>query len=210
MDTSLFLKGLLLGFSIAAPVGPIGLLCIRRTLADGRSSGLCTGLGAATADAMYGGVAAFGVTVVMDTLAGQALWLRILGGLFLCGLGLRTFCAEPASRAAAGEGGSLPRAYFSTLLLTLSNPVTIFSFAAVFAGMGVDGARAGYFPAATLVLGTFTGSAAWWLLLSSGVSLVRSRFTPTAMRWVNRVSGITILIFGLVALAASLPVFSGR
>ena len=202
MDAIIVLRGLLLGLSIAAPVGPIGVLGIRRTLSAGRSMGLASGLGAATADATYGAVAAFGLTVVSSFLISQQLWLRLLGGAFLCYLGVRTFLAVPATEAArAGEGG-LAGAYLSTFFLTITNPLTILSFAAIFAGLGLGATGADAGAALGLVLGVFLGSALWWLLLSGVVSLLRARFDLRAMRWVNRGSGLLILSFGVLSLTS--------
>lgn len=200
MDWTIPLRGLLLGFSIAAPVGPIGVLCIRRTLAHGRPSGLVSGLGAATADGIYGSIAAFGLTFISTLLVDQQMWLRLLGGTFLCYLGIRTFLAKPAT-SAASEGKGLAGAYLSTFLLTITNPLTIVSFAAVFAGLGVS-AGGDYVSAALLVLGVFIGSALWWFLLSGGVSLFRSRIDPVALRWMNRISGTVITGLGVLALAS--------
>lgn len=204
MDIGLFARGMILGFSIAAPVGPIGVLCIRRTLAAGRLTGLVSGLGAATADAFYGTVAAFGLTAVSSLLVHQQTALRIIGGLFLGYLGVRTLLMPPAQQAAkTRQRRALLSNYLSTLGLTLTNPATIFSFVAIFAGLGWAGTReAGYGSAALLVLGVFCGSALWWLILSTGVSLVRARFTPRLMQWVNRGSGMIILAFGVVAIAS--------
>ena len=199
----MLLRGLVIGFSIAAPVGPIGVLCIRRTLADGRAVGFAAGLGAATADALYGAVAGFGLTVVSTALVGQQGWLRLIGGAFLCWLGARTFLARPAEAAApATLGAGLAGAYASTLALTLTNPMTILSFAAVFAGLGVGAAGGGYGAAAVLVLGVFAGSALWWLVLSGAVGLLRHRVTPRGLRWVNRASGTIIAGFGALALGS--------
>ncbi len=200
MNLSLFVRGLLIGFSIAAPVGPIGVLCIRRTLADGRLAGLLTGLGAATADALYGCIAGFGLTMVSDMLVDQQVWIRLIGGCFLCYLGLKTLVAVPAEPTTPAAESSLLQTYTSTLLLTLTNPMTILSFAAIFAGLGVAGASAGYRSAGLLVLGVLLGSALWWCLLSGGVGFFRDRVTPRALRWVNRLSGTMILAFGVVAL----------
>jgi threonine/homoserine/homoserine lactone efflux protein len=202
MNAALLLRGLAIGFSIAAPVGPIGVLCIRRTLAQGRVHGLVSGLGAATADAVYGLVAGFGLTFVSDALVGQQFWLRLGGGLFLCYLGVRTFLAAPAEEAESARAVGLVGSYASTLVLTLTNPVTILSFAAVFAGLGLAGAGEEYGAALTLVLGVFGGSALWWLLLSAVAGWLRTRLTPRALRWVNRISGIVITGFGLVALSS--------
>ena len=201
---ALVLRGFILGLAIAAPVGPIGVLCIRRTLAQGRPFGFVSGLGAATADAIYGCIAALGLTAISALLVRQQDLLRLLGGLFLCYLGVKTLLARPTDRSAAAEGQGLGSAYFSTLLLTLTNPITILSFIAVFAGLGVGRSGNGYGAAAAIVLGVFLGSATWWFLLSGGVSLVRDKFDARAMLWVNRISGAIILGFGVAALASLL------
>jgi len=194
------LRGIIIGFSIAAPVGPIGVLCIRRTLAEGRVFGFVSGLGAATADAIYGCIAGFGLTFISDILIGRQVWLRLAGGVFLCYLGIKNFLARPAEQAASASGRGLIGAYASTLLLTLTNPVTILSFAAVFAGLGMANASGNHGSAATLVLGVFTGSVLWWLVLSNVASLFRTKFNTRALRWVNRISGIVVTGFGLTAL----------
>ena len=200
MDSRFLLRGLLLGFAIAAPVGPIGVLCIRRTLAEGRAAGLVSGLGAATADAVYGCVAAFGLTFISSLLVGQQGWIRLVGGLFLCYLGLKTFLATPAEEPAVARDGGLLGDYASTFFLTLTNPMTILSFTAIFAGLGIGSAAGNYASAALLVLGVFTGSALWWLILSGGVSMFRTKLGVTSLRWVNRISGMIIVGFGLLAL----------
>jgi threonine/homoserine/homoserine lactone efflux protein len=200
MDLSLFLRGLLIGFSIAAPVGPIGILCIRRTLAEGRASGFLSGLGAATADALYGCVAGFGLTVVSAFLVDQRAWIQLIGGVFLLALGVRTLRSKPAERAAqASAGRGLAGSYLSTLLLTLTNPMTIISFAGIFAALGVAETGGSLAAAAWLVAGVFAGSAAWWLLLSGGVGLMRDRIASGVLLWVNRASGAVLLAFGAVA-----------
>src|SRR5579884_3922324 len=201
-----FLRGLLIGFSIAAPVGPIGVLCIRRTLANGRLAGLLSGLGAATADAGYGAVGAFGLTAVSTVLVGQQHWLRLLGGIFLLYLGMKTFRSRPAEKAAGSRPAlGLAGMYLSTLALTLTNPATILSFAAVFAGLGLaTSAHGDYARAAQVVAGVFLGSALWWLILSSLVDLARGRLNPTSLGWANRLSGVILTAFGLLALASLL------
>jgi threonine/homoserine/homoserine lactone efflux protein len=174
------------------------VLCIRRTLAQGRAAGLISGLGAATADALYGSVAAFGLTFIADALIGQQTWL----GAFLCYLGIKTFVAKPAEMAASARTTGLAGAYASTFFLTLTNPMTILSFAAIFAGLGLGSGDGGLLTAGLTVLGVFVGSALWWLTLSSGVSLLAGRFNARAMRWVNRLSGVIIAGFGLLALVS--------
>lgn len=196
------LRGLAIGFCIAAPVGPIGVLCIRRTLAQGRASGFISGLGAATADAAYGAVAAFGLTAVTAFLTGEQQWLRLVGGVFLLYLGGKTFFSRPSASSAAAKNAGLAADYLSTLLLTLTNPATIFSFIAVFAGLGLGG-TAGDFPAALqLVAGVFLGSAFWWLLLSGGVGWFREKLGPAQLLGVNWISGLIIAGFGVAALVS--------
>jgi threonine/homoserine/homoserine lactone efflux protein len=194
-----FFQGAIIGFAIAAPVGPIGVLCIRRTLSNGRVAGLASGLGAATADATYGGIAGFGVTFLSALLISQQVPIRLLGGVFLLFLGVRTFLSVPRDPHRKPEG-SLAGDYFSTFALTLSNPVTIVAFAAIFAGLGVTGQGGDYTAAAFLVSGVFAGSAFWWVILSSVVSAFRSAFDLGRMRWVNRISGVVIAGFGAAAL----------
>lgn len=199
------LKGLLVGFSIAAPVGPIGLLCIRRTLADGPAAGFASGMGAASADAVYGAIAGLGLAAVTDWMMGWEAALRLVGGAVLLWLGLATLRARPAERAAEARGAAgLAGAYASTFALTLANPATIISFLAVFGGLGLAGGS-DWTGAAALVLGVFAGSALWWLGLSTGVGLLRAKVTTGAMLWINRVSGAVLMGFGVAALATLLP-----
>jgi threonine/homoserine/homoserine lactone efflux protein len=205
----LLFRGIIIGFSIAAPVGPIGVLVIRRTLADGRTKGLISGLGAATADAIYGTLAGFGLTVISRFLIAQSDWLRLFGGGFLVYLGIRTFLARPAELETTAESSSeqptskpgLFGAYASTFLLTITNPLTILSFAGVLAGLGIGETGGDPQLAMILVLGVFTGSALWWLALSTGIGLFRRRIKPAALQWVNRISGLVITGAGLFALS---------
>jgi len=188
-----FLKGLALGFSIAAPVGPIGLLCIRRTLDAGFMAGFCGGVGTAVADAAYAAVAAFGLTAVAAVLTSAAVPLQITGIAVLAWLGLSTLRAAP--RTETGARADAPGGLFvQTFFLTLTNPATILSFAAVFAGLGLaaGGGRASAF---ALVIGTFLGSLAWWFVLAGSISLMRHKLTPTALRWINRAAGGALLVF---------------
>ncbi|HET6946364.1 MAG TPA: LysE family transporter [bacterium] len=198
--SAFFLRGLLIGFSIAAPVGPIGVLCIRRTLTEGRAAGLVSGLGAATADAFYGAIAALGLTFVSSLLVREQVWLRLVGGLFLIHLGIRAFTSEPTPlRGDGARSLTLGSAYLTTLALTITNPMTILSFAAIFAGLGVAAAR-DYATAGALVAGVFSGSALWWLILSGAAAMVGTRLRPETLRWVNRAAGVVITAFGVAAL----------
>lgn len=199
---SLLIESALIGFAIAAPVGPIGILCIRRTLAHGIWHGVASGLGAATADALYGSIIALGLTAVAGFILNLSEALGIIGGLFLLYLGVTTF-RSPISGSADGAG-YLPRKsltfnYLSTLALTVTNPMTIMMFMGVFAGFS-ESITTGASGAGLIVLGVFLGSAAWWLILSAAVGLLRTRITPGTLVWINRVSGVVICIFALRAL----------
>jgi threonine/homoserine/homoserine lactone efflux protein len=200
MSIHFLFRGLIIGISIAAPVGPIGILCIRRSLAQGQLSGFVSGLGAATADGVYGCVAAFGLTFISDALIEQKLWIRLLGGAFLLFLGIKTILAEPATERGSAARMSLIGAYASTFVLTLTNPMTILSFTAVFAGLGVGSTGGDYLSAGLVVGGVFLGSATWWLTLSTLVGLFRKKFSDKSMRWVNRAAGAILCGFGVFAL----------
>jgi threonine/homoserine/homoserine lactone efflux protein len=205
----LFIKGLVIGFAIAAPVGPIGLLCIRRTIAGGHLHGFISGLGAAGADALYGAVAVFGLTLVSEFLIDHVRGLSLAGGLFLLYLGASEWRSRPPDPSTPGsvDVSGLAHDFTSTFVLTLANPMTVLSFFAIFTGLGIvspagefAASEGGYGPLAVLVIGVFLGSAAWWLTLSSGVGLVRHHIDVTAMMWLNRIAGTLVIGFGLYAL----------
>jgi threonine/homoserine/homoserine lactone efflux protein len=209
MDFSLFLRGLIIGFSIAAPVGPIGILCIRRSLANGAPSGFISGLGAAAADALYGSIAAFGLTAVSSLLVSGQNLLRLAGGVFLGYLGVRILLARPASVGLSAvsppASPGLAADFASTFALTLTNPMTILSFTLIFSSLGVAATGGSYLTALMIVLGVFSGSALWWLLLAGLASGFRARFLrPAGLVWVNRLSGAIIAGFGLALLAGLL------
>jgi threonine/homoserine/homoserine lactone efflux protein len=191
----LFAQSLLIGFSIAAPVGPIGLLTIQRTLNRGAAAGLATGMGAAVADAAYGAVGAFGVTVLIQALTAARLPLAIGGAAFLLWMAWSIWRAPVAERAAqAGSGTDLLRCFAGTFVLTLSNPATILSFIAVF------GALAGRLQVAspwTMIAGVLIGSALWWLLLATAVGRLRERFDARWRRRVNLASAAVLAGFAL-------------
>jgi len=195
-----FIKGIIIGLSIAVPVGPIGILCVRRTLTQGRLIGFLSGLGAATADAFYGAVAGFGLTFLSNFVIGQQTGLRLIGGGLLCVIGIKTFLSRPVEQGSPVGKDTPWRAFLSTLVLTLTNPMTILFFAAVFAGLVVGRGGNHYVSAAILVSGVFIGSASWWLILSGFTGLLRELFNVKRMQWLNRVSGLIIVGFGLMAL----------
>jgi threonine/homoserine/homoserine lactone efflux protein len=203
MDAALFVRGLVLGLSVAAAVGPMAILCIRRTLAQGQLIGLATGVGIATADGCYSLIAAFGLTFVSDALIEQRLWLELIGGGFLCYLGVRIARSRPAGAAPATvQVREVASAYGSALALTMTNPMTIVAFAAMFAGLGL--AEAGnYGSGGLLVLGVFLGSTGWWLALTTAVRAARSRLTETVLYRINVVAGAVILAFGVSAIAST-------
>ena len=194
-------RGFVIGFSIAAPVGPIGLLCINRSLTGGFASGFVSGLGAASADGLYGILAASGLVTLCNLLVTGQQVISLLGGAFLCYLGVKVFrTAAFSGESARGAEGSLTGNYLSTLALTLTNPMTILSFTAIFAGLGLGSTTGGTAAALCLVLGVFSGSAAWWLFLAGTTSLFRKRISPGLMAWVNRAAGAILIAFGLAAL----------
>ncbi len=199
MDPTFLARGLAIGLTIAAAVGPISILVIRRTLAHGRVYGLASGMGVALADGSYGGVAAFGLTAVTSVLVGLRPALGLVGGAFLVWLAIRTMVATPATtEAAVRDRPGLPGAFLSIYGLTMTNPMTILSFAGIFAGLGLSGGS--FAEAALLTLGVFLGSATWWVGLTFAVSRLRTRLTPTILLWVNRLSGAILLVFGLTAI----------
>ena len=197
------LKGLVIGFSIAAPVGPIGLLCIRRSLANGRLVGFVSGLGAATADTLYGVVAALGLTAVTQVLIEHRVWLQLGGGVFLLCLGVTTLRSRPpVEEAKAARAANLSTAFGSTLALTLMNPMTILSFVGIFAALGVNGGSGGAAAAGLLVTGVFVGSATWWLVLSAAASRLGRGLQGGGLRALNVASGAVIAAFGVWQLIA--------
>jgi threonine/homoserine/homoserine lactone efflux protein len=203
VDPALSLRGFILGFTIAAAVGPISLLVIRRTLSEGRVVGLASGFGVATADATYGAIAAFGLGAVSQALVDARHLLGLVGGLFLLWLAWKTARAEPHDRATIQRRrGGLAGAYLSIVGLTLTNPMTILSFGALFAGLGVTSAETG--GAALITLGVLLGSVAWWVVLTSVVSALRTRVTPAWIRRINIASGVAIGAFAVVSITAVL------
>ena len=199
------LKGVAVGFVIAVPVGPVGVLCVRRTIFEGRLFGFLSGLGAASADTIFGVVAGFGLTVVSDLLLGYQGWLRMAGGLFLVYIGanaLRKRIVRSAAPVTNAE--NLFGAYFSTFVLTITNPVTILAFLGIFAGVGFSGEEATLGRAAILVAGVLLGSLIWWLGISLGAGLFRKSFGERHLVLLNRISGSILALSGLGLLGSLL------
>lgn len=200
------LKGMLVGVVIAVPVGPVGILCIRRTILDGRLAGLFSGLGAASADSLFGIVAGFGLTVISDSLFYYQDWLRIGGAAFLLYVGITSLMSDPDARRRSDED---PQGLFgdfaSTFALTITNPVTVLSFIAIFGAIGFTGEEATLGHAAILVAGVWLGSFLWWIGLIAATGLLRLSFQKRHLVWINRGSG-GILVFAGVMLLGSLVI----
>jgi threonine/homoserine/homoserine lactone efflux protein len=204
VDAGIFARGVVLGFTIAATVGPIAMLTIRRTLASGWAVGFASGLGVATADALYAAVAAFGITAVSDLLASIARPLAVVGGAFLVYIGIRTMRSVPVDPEVADPAArrpSLLRAYLSILGLTLTNPLTILSFAALFVAFGVRGSVV---EAGVLVAGVGVGSICWWIVLTVTLARVRGRLSLRGLRYANLISGAVVTVFGVLAVASGI------
>lgn len=201
--TILFLKGLVFGFLLAASVGPMWVLCFRRTIEQGALAGFVSGLGIAVADGLYGAVAAFGLTAISGVLLTHSFWIGLIGSVFLLYLGVRTLLSRPELTASSGSSGGLAQGFLSTLGLTLANPPTILAFVAIFAGLGLV-SSSDYGAASLVVLGVFVGSASWWVILAAGAGWLRGRIGPALFRAINIASGLSILAFAVWQLAATL------
>ena len=196
-------KGLMAGLAIAVPVGPVNVMCASRTLTRGKLAGFMSGLGAATADALYGGIAAFSITFVIEFLERQEFWIRVVGGFLLIAIGLMYLRKPGQAAIEREEKRDVQSDYASTLLLTLTNPTTVLSFLAVLAGLGMAEHRE-WWLTILLVGGIFCGSMLWWVILVMVVNHFRDRFDQRAMTWMNRVAGVAIGAFGIFTLIIGL------
>jgi len=203
MEFAFFFKGICIGFALAVPIGPIGIMCIRKTLTEGRLQGLIIGLGAATADLIYGTVAAFGLTFISNTLFNQRIWIRLVGGILFLLLGGKIFRARPDNTNVHIGSKGIFGSYISTVFLTLTNPLTIFAFVAVFAALDL-GKGLSYYSTSALVIGVFIGSCLWFLSLNSGATFFKKKLNLAGLKWVNRIAGILIILSGFVAIASLL------
>jgi len=192
----LFLKSFILGLSVSAPVGPIGLLCIQRTLNKGKSAGFITGFGAVTANLIYASIAAFGFTVVSSFLLEQELYIKLFGSIFLLCLGVKTFLKKPARSAANLEGGTLLGMFLSTFFLMITNPIAIINFVAMFTGLGFNSNASSMTSAFVLISGVFIGSSIWWVFLSFLISIFRNKITPH-LSLVNKLAGSLIILLAI-------------
>ena len=199
MYFGLLLKGILIGFSIAMPVGPIGLLCIRNSLTWGMRHGFVTGMGAATADMFYGAIAGFGVAALTSFLISYKTILQIVGGIFLIYLGIKTALNKFSSSQEIKSPDQLWKVFLTTFFLTLTNPMTILSFVAIYASLGIVMEEGSYLSAALITLGVFIGSALWWIILSFGAGTFKNKLTSDNSVWMNRLSGAVLVLFGIAA-----------
>lgn len=197
------IRSLIIGFTIAATVGPITLLVVRRTIEHGRVYGLASGMGVALADATYAGIAAFGLTAVTSLLLSAHLLLGVVGGAVIVLLGIRIMRSRAATVARDVERPGLFGAFATIYGLTMTNPLTILIFAAVFAGLGFANGSS-YVDAAVITGSVWLGSALWWVVLTGVVAWARERVSTRALLWVNRVSGAALVVFGVVAILSAL------
>ena len=198
MEPIFLLKGLIIGFAMAIPIGPVGVLCIRKTLAEGHARGMFIGLGAATADSLYASMAAFGLTFISDAVTSNQFWVSLGGGSLLLYLGIRTFRSKKKKSIALTSTKGLALSSASAFFLALTNPVTIFAFVAVFAAFGL-GKNMNIVSAGIIVFGVFTGSYLWFLTLSYVATHFRKKIDSGGLVWVNRIAGILIIVSGAVA-----------
>ncbi|OQY05752.1 MAG: hypothetical protein B6I20_00555 [Bacteroidetes bacterium 4572_117] len=198
-------KGIIVGIAVTAPVGPLGVLCIQRTINRGVFSGLVTGFASALADIMYAIIAGFGVSVIADFLDANQVMIRIIGGIIVVVLGIRIYLSNPAKQYRRQK--TQKRTYISDLisgfLITITNPVVIVVFGAVFASLGLDKVESGKSVIITIV-GVFAGAIGWWLFLTTFVNIFRAKINFRKLWWINKITGSFVTIFGLGIIISTL------
>ena len=192
------MKGIAVGFFVAAIVGPIAILCIRRTLLEGQMAGLAVGLGVAIADGMYALIAGLGLTIIFDFLDTHRTLIQFLGSLFLIFLGMKTFFEKPTSQETHIQETNFRRTILNTFLLTLTNPLTVFSFMGIFASLNLE--TDSYVTSIILALAVFTGSLLWWILLTSFLRVFHTKVTQNTLILINKISGALISTFGVLGI----------
>ena len=204
MDLIFIIKGILIGVSVSAPLGPIGVLCIQRTLNKGFKSGLVSGVGAASADIIYAVIAGFSITFISDFLIDNQNYFRVIGGMFLIFIGAKIFTSNPAKqiRKLRTRGNNYYKDFLTSFLVTVSNPITILAFGAIFASFNMVDKETGSFPIVILILTVFSGAIIWWLSLISIITIFKHRIRLRNLLWINRVTGILIIIFALLVIAS--------
>ena len=209
MDTSLFVQGIIIGLTLAVPVGPLSLLCIRRSVADGRLHGIISGTGVATADSFYAAITVLGLTFISGLIIAWQVLFRFLTGIILILIGIRVFLSVPAGVSANTEHEPYLRDYLSMLALAIANPLTLIFFIAILPGFGVVFHEISVFSASAFVAGVFLGSTVWWVILCGSVGSVRFRISGKNLGLINRVSGVLISCFG-AGMLLLLVVTAGR
>ncbi len=204
MEYVFFLKGLIIGVLIAAPVGPVGVLCVNRTLTRGRLAGFVSGMGAVTGDGFYAAVAAYGISVITSFMSANSVWFSLAGSFFLALIGSRLLLTKPAAPEEKREAGSLAENYVSAAAITATNPVTVVVFGAVFAALGLGQSGTGVSHSTAIVGGVIAGSALCWFVLSGIVDILRPRFRFSALRVFNRISGVLLVGFSAVVFASAM------
>jgi threonine/homoserine/homoserine lactone efflux protein len=200
MLSTLFLKGMIVGFLIAVPVGPINVLCVRRTIIHGRLAGIVSGLGSAGADTLFGAIAVLGLAALEGVMFAERFWIALVGAAMLIVLGIRTLLSPPPQPSSAPDPTSLLGDFTSTFVLTLTNPITILSFLGIFGAFGIQSDDMIDQYDGMLLLGLFLGSTVWWLLLTGVIGVFHGHFNETGLRWANRVAGVLILAFAIAVL----------
>jgi threonine/homoserine/homoserine lactone efflux protein len=197
MELSPFIQGIIIGLTLAVPVGPISLFCIRRSITDGRLHGIVSGLGVATADSLYAAVAVLGLTAISGIIVAQQTFFRLFAGLVLIAVGVKVFLSVPAEPGENSGHESYKKDYLSMLAIALTNPLTILFFIVVLPGFGIALGGSSLFNSAEFVLGIFSGSVAWWIILCGAVGTVRSSMSTLTLQRINRASGLLIVCFGI-------------
>ncbi len=204
MGVEFLIKGLIVGFLASIPLGPVGVLSIQRTINKGRTSGLISGMGAATVDAFFALVAALGLTYIINFIEQQQFFIQLLGGGVLMLLGTKIFSTNPIKqiRRHRRKKNKLIEDYFSVVFLTLSNPLAVFLFIAAFAGIGMVSTDDSPFKSSLIILGVFFGAMLWWFTLTFLIDLFRKKFRLKQLWWINKIAGIVIIVFGIAAMIA--------
>ena len=204
MEVGFLIKGLIVGFLASIPLGPVGVLCIQRTINKGRIYGLFSGLGAATIDSFFALVAAFGLTYIINFIEEQQFYIQLIGGVVIIILGVKIFNTNPIKqiRRHRRKKNKLIEDYFSVFFLTLSNPLAIFLFVAAFAGIGIVSSDDSNVKSFLIISGVFLGATSWWATLTFFVDLFRKRFRLKQLWWINKIAGLLIIIFGVAAMLA--------
>lgn len=212
MEINNLVNGIIIGFSASVPLGPIGVLCIQKTINKGRLSGFISGLGAATSDMVYAIIAGFGLSFVTAFIIEQQLYLRIAAGIILFYLGFRIFFSNPGRemrKQARKKGRGLAGDFISLFLLTFSNPLTVFFFLGAFAAFGVVKGESSFLSILILTVGVFLGAAFWWSILTTIVNIFRKKFRLKSIWWINKIAGIIVIGFAIFAIISIFLISEG-